>query len=638
MCHEPMNQRGYARHVVVLSLWLLAACSIDVREAPGRDTSCPDVADAGCPDGKECNDVGACPGCKDSGTCKETGTCLKCGDSKPCIDLGKCAACPDHGPPDVTVKPDKAVLKSLVDDTFADFSKGTLSESGAKIYVAKKGNVQLLDRLDLDGDGWLDLVFCSFHSSTFSTNSFVYLGSSGGKYSKGKRKELPTVGATANALADLNQDGYPDIVFAQSINSLIYWGSAGGAFSSKNVTGLPTIGAIDVSVADLNRDGHLDIVFANHFDEFNKKPKVNSYVYWGSGTGYSPGDRTELATLHANGVSVADLNRDGLLDLVFSNSFDSPKKTSQVNSYIYWGKSGKMFSTKDRTELPSQGAWGNTVADIDGDGHLDIIFSNYYLWTVPTSSYQVNSYIYWGSSAGYSASRRHLLPTKGAVGVSAADLNKDGNLDIVFSNFIDGPNSYDLNSYIYWGTPGGKPSSAPSLLRNWGARGNLVADLNRDGYPDVVFINYSTSHIYWGASSGYSVNKRTPLPTSKAKTSTTTDPGSVYDRKPIQTFTSRVLDSGSASPAYAKLAWKAAVPKNTALKLQLRSAASPVGLMTAPWRGPTSGIDHYKVTGDSYSPVSKAHDGDRYVQYRATFSHDFGNTPVLDRVEVSYYP
>jgi hypothetical protein len=56
-----------------------------------------------------------------------------------------------------------------------------------------------------------------------------------------------------------------------------------------------------------------------------------------------------------------------------------------------------------------------------------------------------------------------------------------------------------------------------------------VADLNRDGYPDLVFPNYGDefgdrvgykdnleSYIYWGAPDGYSVERRTSIPTVSA--------------------------------------------------------------------------------------------------------------------------
>ena len=41
-----------------------------------------------------------------------------------------------------------------------------------------------------------------------------------------------------------------------------------------------------------------------------------------------------------------------------------------------------------------------------------------------------------------------------------------------------------------------------------------------------------------------------------------------------------------------------------------------------------------KYTSNTFL-LNAAHNGHRHVQYRAVFKHDFGNTPVLDRVEIA---
>ncbi|MBP6932873.1 MAG: VCBS repeat-containing protein, partial [Candidatus Methanofastidiosum sp.] len=132
------------------------------------------------------------------------------------------------------------------------------------------------------------------------------------------------------------------------------------------------------------------------------------------------------------GVSVRDLNNDGFKDIVFGNS--------SANSYIYWG-SASGYSNSQRSLIPSSWVYGASVEDLNKDGYLDIVLTSY------NHASQVNSYIYWGSPSGYSASNRTLLPTKGTAGVGICDLNKDGWLDIAFSN------SESSTSTVYWGGP-----------------------------------------------------------------------------------------------------------------------------------------------------------------------------------------
>ncbi|MFQ6073277.1 MAG: FG-GAP repeat domain-containing protein, partial [Methanosarcinales archaeon] len=196
-------------------------------------------------------------------------------------------------------------------------------------------------------------------------------------------------------------------------------------------------GDAKIKALDLNKDGYSDLVFSNAYNGATRN--INSYIYWGSASGYSSGNKTELPTHRAHGKSIADLNNDGYLDIVFSNLQNDA--TYNLNSYIYWG-SESGFSSGNKTELPTIGAHGNSIADLNNDGYLDIVFSNSYNDATPN----INSYIYWGSSSGYSSGNKTELPTHGARGNSIADLNNDGYLDIVFSNYHNDATT-NINSY-----------------------------------------------------------------------------------------------------------------------------------------------------------------------------------------------
>jgi len=348
---------------------------------------------------------------------------------------------------------------------------------------------------DLNGDGFLDIVFSNhFDGTTVNINSFVYWGSASG-FSDNNKTELPTHRAYGNSVADLNGDGFLDIVFSNysdgtssNINSVIYWGSATG-FSIDNKTELPTHHANGNSVADLNGDGFLDIVFSNAYD--GTTTDINSYIYWGSASGFSNGNKTELPTHHAAGNSVTDLNGDGFLDIIFSNVIEGA--SVNINSVIYWG-SASGFSIDNKTELPTHHANGNSVADLNGDGFLDIVFSN----TSDGTSVNTNSVIYWGSASGFSSGNKTELPTHYALGNSVADLNGDGFLDIVFSNRYDGT-SYNINSYIYWGSASGFSSGNKTELPTHGADWSTTKGLG-DAYtrlPEFVYVSsaYDTGAV-----------------------------------------------------------------------------------------------------------------------------------------------
>ncbi|MFH1834412.1 MAG: VCBS repeat-containing protein [bacterium] len=188
------------------------------------------------------------------------------------------------------------------------------------------------------------------------------------------------------------------------IDSQIYWGGTGG-YSDQDWTLLPTHGASLNRIADLDDDGFWDIIFANYQETGNNR-EIDSYLYWGSISDYSSADRSGLPTLGAYDTAVADLDDDGYLDVVVANYCDN--SSYEVDSYIYWG-SAQGFSDQDRTGLPTSGADGATIADLDQDGILDIVLAN----GRTTNTWVVDSMIYWGSLSGYSTANRTLLPTMG---------------------------------------------------------------------------------------------------------------------------------------------------------------------------------------------------------------------------------
>lgn len=478
---------------------------------------------------------------------------------------------------------------------FDDFSRGQLGNSGANLYVSRDGRIQVINKWDLNRDGYPDLLMSNDHDVYEAVDSLIYWGGAKGYTSilpdlwkemplaqvlfdvadhAGHITRLPSFGGGKSAIADLNRDGYPDIIFCNYIHNYpgvrtayIYWGSADG-YSVSHRTELPTNWADGVAAADLNGDGYPDLIFANQGTEPGSESTSpitsnDSFIYWGSATGFSPDRRTSLATKGARDVTVADLNHDGHPDIIFVND---NAQTQDVQ--IYWG-SASGFSNENVQTIPVPEPTSVHSADVNGDGYPDLIITTAgnplkivgtaqneraasgqpatYIFlgsvkgfdsqrVVRLPGYQgedscvgdfnhdgfpdiavahssdgqtsvVPSYVYWGSENGFSADRRTELPTLGARGVVCADLNQDGYADLVFANSDDGK-THDVPSYIYWGSPSGFAPYLRTDLQGFGAASVNVADLNGDGYPDLLLVNrYSgtvimkggvNSHIFWG--------------------------------------------------------------------------------------------------------------------------------------------
>ena len=361
---------------------------------------------------------------------------------------------------------------------------------------------------DLDGDGYQDLVLGSYYSgSSYATTSYVYWGSATGF---GSATSLSTYGILDVLVEDLDGDGYQELILSSyysgssySSNSQVWWGSASG-YSSGSRTDLPTLGARAATAADFDGDGYTDLAFANSYYESDGEP--DSYVYWGSASGYSSADRTSLTTYGPNWVLSEDLDGDGYPELVFANygyggGYDGP-------SQIFWG-SASGYSDEDVTELEGDGVLHAATGDVDGDGYTDVILSAYY----DGATYSPTSKVYYGSASGPDGSTYTELSTHGARRVTVTDLDGDGYDDLVFPTYYDG-SSYTSESFVYWGSATGPSDSTRTELPTDGTGRVAVGDIDRDGYADLVFSGYyagswSTtpySQLYWGSADGYSTD------------------------------------------------------------------------------------------------------------------------------------
>ena len=121
---------------------------------------------------------------------------------------------------------------------------------------------------------------------------------------------------------------------------------------------MPTLVCMDVSIADINQDGNLDLVYANYMDE--KSTKVPSYIYWGSADSFNISKRAELQTVGGHSCYVADFNGDGFVDIAFANAEDG--NTVSIDSYLYYG--GPDGFTLSEVRFPTHDGHHNTFRDL----------------------------------------------------------------------------------------------------------------------------------------------------------------------------------------------------------------------------------------------------------------------------------
>lgn len=373
---------------------------------------------------------------------------------------------------------------------------------------------------DLDGDGAPDLAFAQTEdaSGSYRATSPVLWGEAGWT----TQTDYPSTGADDVAMADLDGDGWPELILAsvsdgeaRAVDSLVYRGSAAGPVADDPIT-LPGVGASAVTVYDVDQDGHLDLFLSNRYDGegFSEASyTVDSTLYLGSADGPSEGRALSVETLGAADARFGDLDQDGWTDLVVASG-TLFADTSQI---FRGGADG--FSPWQA--LPTEAPEGVELADWNGDGWLDIFFSNFYA----DFALDIDSPLYWGGPDGYAADRVSWIPTHGATEALAADLDGDGCLELVVANAMTGSFTelqYATDSEVWRGSPDG-PTEIWASLPTTSAAAASAGDLDGDGDLDLVFANrYSAdgevgadSVIYWN-DAGFSADDRLLLPTTGA--------------------------------------------------------------------------------------------------------------------------
>jgi hypothetical protein len=184
-------------------------------------------------------------------------------------------------------------------------------------------------------------------------------------YSSGSGLTIPT----SIAVGDLFHDGHQDLAlvevgsFGSSPTLTIFRDQGNGTFTKVLQQGLVD-GAVEVTIADLNNDGYPDLTTANGNTNGNRT--ISVYMNLKNGTFAPP---VNYVTDGARFVVAADVNNNGLLDLVF------PLTQSQGFEVMLNNGDG-TFSPPVVFRTPGVWVASLQAADMYGTGRLDLIGNN----------------------------------------------------------------------------------------------------------------------------------------------------------------------------------------------------------------------------------------------------------------------
>ncbi|WP_151087962.1 FG-GAP repeat domain-containing protein [Hymenobacter baengnokdamensis] len=181
------------------------------------------------------------------------------------------------------------------------------------------------------------------------------------------------------------------------------------------------------------------------------------------------------------GIAAADVNADGLADLLVANSSANTLSVllNQVAQPGTFATAPASFSTKGLYPVAL------AVGDVNGDTYPDVVLVNETSSTVSVLL-NTNSPALFAPASVYGSGS--LLPR----GIALGDVNKDGLLDIVLAATVGNKIGVLLNSPTAPGT-----FQAAQLYPSGGTRpeGLAVSDVDGDGQLDIIVANQTSNSV-----------------------------------------------------------------------------------------------------------------------------------------------
>jgi hypothetical protein len=315
--------------------------------------------------------------------------------------------------------------------------------------------------VDLDGDGIPDVVVAnlgSFDPTNEHPGSVVWLrGTADGHFTP--ITLLDGVGRVADVqAADFRGTGKKDLVVA-----VFGWRTTGEILLLENQTTdwahpkfVPRVlddrhGTIQVPVADLNGDGKPDIVALIS----QEHETIVAFLNQGDGTFRKETIYTAPHPAYgSSGIQVVDLNGDGKLDVLYTNgdSMDPPHLLRPDHG-IQWLENRGTFPFVRHPIAPMYGVMRALAVDVKGNGRLDIVAVSY----LPENAFPQRRELDLDAVVLFEQVRpgefvRHPLETRSCdhFTCAAGDWNADGTVHLVTGSFFLAPPPSPVDGVVLW--------------------------------------------------------------------------------------------------------------------------------------------------------------------------------------------
>ncbi len=388
---------------------------------------------------------------------------------------------------------------------------------GQQNIIIQQYQASILLPADADGDGDIDF----FAAVIFPEDKIIWFENTDGQGHFGPAQLVTTNVDYPKSLhaADINSDGDLDLFSASYYDNKIAWyeNDGSGNFGVQQIITSYMDYPSNVTTADIDGDGDLDVL-ASSSDSFDYK------VVWYENTDGQGNFSYEksIANKPSRSVKTGDFDGDGDIDVIFGDP--SNRRLYLCENHNGIGTSW-IRHTIDNTTRP----FFVRVADINNDGHLDILSSDLH-----------NIYWYENNGSGYFGAKITIQSDKYNRSIETGDINNDGFPEVIsalthegevsisvndngnfsqsfvinppssFAMFnkavdMDGDGDIDIvgalshKNLLYYYQNGGQNDFTPISIDTSEIKGfedMKLVDINNDGYIDIIIADGDDIHIF----------------------------------------------------------------------------------------------------------------------------------------------